>query len=140
MTGSVYKKFDKELFDKNDSIARSKAKEYFLSKGQEVKDNEDKYGPDLVLGSGINVELEVKHSWKGRKFPFKTVQIPERKEKFAKIGCLFVMFNSDLTSGFLIQSKDILESPKVEVSNKFVKSGEKFFQIDIDKCEQFFLT
>lgn len=140
MIGSAYKKFDKELFDKNDKLAREAAKNYFMSLGIDAVDNPDKYGPDILLKDGNMVEVEVKHSWKGNEFPFDTLQLPTRKEKFAKLGCIFLVFNTDLSCFLKIKSSDILTSPTKEVSNKFVSKGEKFYQVDIDKCELFSLT
>lgn len=132
----VYKKFDKDLYDANDKIAREKAKLYFSRFNFTVTDNPDKYGPDLILTDGTNkcfVECEIKHNWKGETFPFNTIQFPERKSKFAKMGVVFFMLNSEADHAIIVSGNVLLQSPMVEVSNKYVPSGENFFQVPVDK-------
>ena len=46
---------------------------------------------------------------------------------------MFMVFNSDKSYAFLVKGKDILDSPLVEISNKYVNKGEKFFQIPVDR-------
>ena len=133
----TYKKFDQKLFNKNDVPAREAAKKFWESRGVHARDNPDVYGPDLILDIGNLLEVEIKHTWRD-KFPFDTLQLPERKEKFAKIGCMFMVFNSNLTQAFLFDGDTVLDSPKKEVYNKYVSKGELFFQIPINKvrlCE-----
>lgn len=131
---TVNKKFNSGLYLANDSKAKQKAKEYFLSIGVVAKDNPDKYGPDLILESGEFVEVEIKHTWKDS-FIYDTLQIPVRKEKFARLGTTFIVFNSDTSKAFIINSKDILNSVRKEVSNKYITKGEMFFQVPIDKLK-----
>lgn len=129
-----YKKFDQKLFDGNDQPARQAAKKFWESRGVHARDNPDRYGPDLILDIGNMLEVEVKHTWKD-KFPFDTLQLPSRKEKFAKLGCMFMVFNSDLTKAFLFDGDTVLDSPRKEVYNKYVSQGEIFFQIPISKVK-----
>jgi hypothetical protein len=134
---SHFKKFDKALYEKNDSIAREAAKKFFEAQGVTAVDNPDKYGVDLLLDTGSCVEVEVKHTWKDE-FKFDTLQIPARKEKFAKLGCVFMVFNSNITKAFIVHGAVVLDSPKKEVYNKYVAKGEMFFQVPVDKlilCE-----
>jgi hypothetical protein len=133
----TYKKFDQKLFNKNDVPAREAAKKFWESRGVHARDNPDVYGPDLILDIDNLLEVEIKHTWRD-KFPFDTLQLPARKEKFAKIGCMFMVFNSALTQAFLFDGDTVLDSPKKEVYNKYVSKGELFFQIPINKvrlCE-----
>ena len=132
-----FKKFDKELYEKNDSLAKEAAKKFFAAQGVTAVDNPDKYGVDLLLDTGSFIEVEVKHTWKDD-FKFDTLQIPARKEKFAKLGCLFMVFNSNITKAFIVHGDIVLASPKEEVYNKYMPKGEMFFQIPVDKlilCE-----
>ena len=132
-----FKKFDKELYEKNDSLAKEAAKKFFAAQGVTAVDNPDKYGVDLLLDTGSSIEVEVKHTWKDD-FKFDTLQIPARKEKFAKLGCVFMVFNSNITKAFIVHGDIVLASPKKEVYNKYMPKGEMFFQIPVDKlilCE-----
>lgn len=82
----------------------------------------------------FNIETEIKRVWSGP-FKYQSVQIPERKGKFCNLEkpTLFVMHNADQTEFLVIKDTDILASPCVEVPNKFVWKGEKFYQIPIEK-------
>ena len=132
---SLAKKFDPELFKQNDFRARDAAKDFLLSQGQKAVDNTDKYGPDLVLEDGSFVEVEVKHTWKDR-FAFDSLQVPFRKEKFAKLGCLFLVFNDDCSKVFIVRGEDILTSPVKEIHNKYVSAGELFYQVPLSAVKE----
>ena len=45
----MFKKFDRELFEKFDKLARDAGKRYWKAKGYHVIDNTDRYGPDLIV-------------------------------------------------------------------------------------------
>ena len=129
------KKFNKELYNHNDP-AKFKAIEYFKSKNKNAVVNPDDYGIDLIVDDTFYCEVEVKHNWKGINFPFQTLQIPERKTKFAKISdkpVMFMVFNSEHTHAFLAKATDVLRSRMQEVPNKYVPEGEMFFQVPISK-------
>lgn len=131
---TIYKKFDAGLYAKNDTLAREAAKTYWKKQGVEAKDNPDKYGADLILSTGKLLEVEIKHTWKDE-FKFDSLQIPARKEKFAKLNCMFMIFNSDRSKAFIVDGKDVLDSPKKEVYNKYVSQGEMFFQVPLGKLK-----
>lgn len=131
------KKFSKSLFKENDSVARKAATKYYKNLGYEVRPNEDKYGPDLLLFKentfASYVECEVKRVWKDCDFPWPTVQIPERKSKYVtEKPILFFMLNGKEDRALIIKGNDLVKSPLKEVSNKYVRSGEYFFQIPLN--------
>jgi len=59
------------------------------------------------------------------------------KTKFAKLDkpSYFMIFNNERTHAFLCSHTSLLESPVVEVPNKYVYKGEMFFQVPITKLE-----
>ena len=132
------KMFNQKLFNENDARAREKAK-LLLSNNFIVKDNPDDYGVDLICyrkcdNKKFYVEVEVKLLWSGQKFPWSDINILGRKEKYFKVpNTMMLMFNTDLTSCFIVSGKTILESPKVEVSNYRNPSGEMFFKVPYTK-------
>jgi len=130
----IRKSFDQSLYNQNDSKAREAAKKYWFNNGVNIIDNPDRYGPDLIFDDGSFLEVEVKHTWTDT-FPFDTLQLPERKEKFAKLNCKFMVFNKTFTKAFLFDGDQVLQSDKKEVKNKFVPNGEMFFQIPISKIQ-----
>lgn len=134
----VRKKFDKDLYDIYDSVAKEAARDALQKKGYTVCDNIDKYAQDLVAekdGKMFLVETEVKNVWKGPEFPYDTVQLPERKKKFFKERTLFFIWNAELTHAIVFWSDDVKDLEPVEVPNKYRYKGEYFFQIPVGKNE-----
>jgi len=137
----TYKKFDKELFEANDLKARTATKLVVAQVyGVEVRDNPDKYGPDLMAykdGEFVGyVECEIKRVWGLGEFQYDTVQFPERKAKFLKLGSiLFIMFNQDLSRCLMLNGETLASSPQVVVRNKYCPSGELFFQVPRENVE-----
>jgi len=140
----VRKSFSKELHAKHDEKARSQAKTYWKAQGYHVVDNPNTKGVDLIL---INpdteeiegyVEVEVKNNWNAKAFQYGTLQLPERKGKYIdQYGnrIRYMVYSKDLTQAFIISSLVLKRSPLVEVSNKFVRKGEYFYQVPVAKCQ-----
>ena len=133
MANSTRKVFSKSLFDETDTSARAAAKLYW----QSVEDHPDRYAVDLIVDTGTETfycEVEIKKVWSGTTFKYDTLQIPERKSKFAKLDkpAYFMVFNNEVTHAFLCPSSILLSSPVVEVPNKYVYKGEMFFQVPIN--------
>jgi hypothetical protein len=132
----VKKRFDRELFNENDRLARAAGKRYWISKRYQVIDNPDTYGPDLIIDTGTEKfygEVEIKRVWSGESFAYDTLQIPARKKKFIGLDMptQFIVFNADQTYGFLCTCSQLAAAPVVEVANKYVYSGEMFYQVPI---------
>ena len=130
------KRFSEALHGKHDKPARIRTMEYMQIKGYEIWENPNTYGQDLIAEGSkgkFYVECEVKTVWDTDKFPFDTVQLPERKRKFFASPTLFFIWNKPLTSAILFKSEDIKDLTPVEVSNKYIASGELFYQIPLDK-------
>jgi hypothetical protein len=142
------KKFSTDLFSSYDSPARAAVMEYVSRNGLYIQQNDDKYGPDLVVFKGFKphyyIEAEVKRVWKPEqdRFPWSTIQIPERKGKFLKLGkpIEFWVLREDLARAIIIPDFVISNSPLVEVKNKFIKEGELFFRIELVECDIVDLT
>ena len=59
------------------------------------------------------------------------MQLPERKSKFFDKPTLFFIWNKSITTAKMFKSKDIKSLTPVEVSNKYIASGELFYQIPL---------
>lgn len=133
------KRFDINLYEQNDKLAKESAIKLLDKRKYKIEENPKKRGVDLLVynkGEHIfNIECEIKRVWTGKDFPYESVQFPERKEKFAKLDkpTLFIMFNKDQSAFLAVDSRDLVKSPKVEVPNKYVYSGELFFQVPLKK-------
>lgn len=132
------KRFDKELYEANDRLARENVRK--VAPNFDIRDNVKKRDVDLLVydkdGNHVaNIETEIKRVWKGPDFKYESVQFPERKAKYAKLDkpTIFVMFNEDQSKFLVVKDKDLLASPAVVVPNKYVYAGELFFQVPLDK-------
>ncbi len=134
----VRKQFDPKLYAENDRIAKELAATLIasISKTYEVIENPKKREVDLlVYKNGVhlfNVETEIKRVWQTQEFLYESVNFPERKLKYANLDkpTLFIMFNNDQTSYLCVTSDTLANSPLNIVPNKYVRYGEKFFQVD----------
>lgn len=140
------KPFNQKLFDENDAAARD-AVSNFLSSTEDCKvsPNPDQYSVDLLVTGGLadyGVEVEVKRVWKGSHFPWNTVQLPERKRKHMKLvekGKLsridYWVLNNELTHAWVIPGELLTRMLPEEVSNKYMRRGEKFFAVPVSLCK-----
>jgi hypothetical protein len=149
------KSFSRSLHGTFDSPARAAVLEFLESESLYAIQNDDTYGPDLIVYKGFQpkyyVECEVKLAWRAAlasssedelgvvdegTFPFSTIQLPERKLKFCKLGipCEFWILRSDLQYAMIIPDYVVTAHTPVEVPNKYVESGELFYQIPVTEC------
>ena len=140
----VRKTFSRDLHSRHDNPARAQAKSYWSQQGYVVVDNPNEKGVDLLLVDPDTndvvgyVEVEVKNNWNNKTFQYGTLQLPERKGKYIeqygnKIN--YMVYSKDLTQAFIIGSLVLKRSPLVEVSNKYVRKGEYFYQVPVNKCK-----
>jgi hypothetical protein len=137
----VRKPFSTSLYDTNDS-----AKDIFIKwlTSQEIEAwvNPDQYGIDVLSKNKAGIEhaweVEVKHNWKGAKFPFDSLHYSNRKQKFLKNpkSVSFVTFNSERTHMLISKGVD-LAAAEVVVKDTIYTEGEKFIEIPVDKCRLF---
>lgn len=137
------KKFSKGLFATYDQMARDATVDYFKKLGFTAVANEDTYAQDLIVVGEIDnypeqyfVECEVKAIWREGNFPFPNVQLPYRKKKFFNKPTQFFIWNATCTRAMTFWSHDVKVLEPVVVPNKFVASGEKFYQIPIDMVQE----
>ena len=114
-----------------------------VKRNYKIEENPKKRNVDLLVykkGKHIlNIETEVKRlDWKAGEFLYDTVQLPQRKKKFCEldVNTIFVIWNKDQTAYISFKDKDVLNSPLVEVPNRYCFKGEYFYQIPIKKCKQ----
>lgn len=135
---TVRKRFDRELFEKYDQLARQATTQYLKGQSYAVEEHPDRYAQDLVVTHGdtqFYAECEVKIVWEGGDFPYPDVQLPQRKQKFfSDPPTLFFIWDKPVTSAMTFWSTDIVESglEPVEVPNKYVYSGEYFYQVPLN--------
>ena len=130
----MIKPFSLELYADNDN-AKELVIKWLESKGCTAWVNPDQYGIDLLFknpeGDYYSCEVEVKHNWKGAKFPFKTMHIPARKLKFATDNAIFVVLNSERTHLIMLHGEDLRKAPIVRKDTIYTE-GEYFVEIEVD--------
>lgn len=131
--------FSPEAFNRADALAREATTNYLSGLGYTVTPHPDMYAQDLVAekdGKQFLVECEQKTLWKGQRFPFQSVQLPERKRKFFNTRTLFFIWNNEWDSAMVFWSTQIQHLEPVEVPNRRIARGEYFFQIPLSLTKQ----
>ena len=133
------KRFDRDLFQKYDQLARDVTTKYLQSIGYEVTEHPDRYAQDLIAYGTDNdfcVECEVKLVWEVSEFPYPNVQLPERKKKFFNVPTQFFIWNKPLEHAMTFWSHDVATLDPVEVPNKYVYAGEYFYQVPMEMIKK----
>jgi len=136
----MYKEFSRSSHNLFDEAARTRAKQFWRSNGYLCADNEDIYGVDLHVSNNkrqFNCEVEVKQSWHGLNFMYDTIHIPVRKAKFLTNPTVFMVFNAGLHRVAVIPRKAVKAAPKVEVPNREIRLGERFFDVPVSQAKFF---
>lgn len=138
-----YYKSNPDIGEEHDTIARDVCKKHLPLLYKQIislEDHPNKYDIDLIAnttdnGDTLYVECEYSLSWKTGKFPFPILNVPSRKEKFfiKYDRSIYCLVNKDKTMMGIVKGEDILNSPLKETPNRFNKSGEYFFKVDLDK-------
>jgi hypothetical protein len=135
----VNKKFDQALHDEFDELGRDMSKQFYKRYGVDLKDNPDQYGVDLIAYRDDKkvgyVEVEVRTFWRGSKFPFPTLNVPERKRKLLELDLpvSLLSWSSNGDYGFMCNADVILNSMVIERPNKYMAEKEYFFAVPVDK-------
>lgn len=132
------KKFSQELYDRDD-FAKELVIRFLQQNSFIAWVNEDQYGIDVIAekdGDVFEIEVEVKHNWKGRDFPYDSVHFSERKRKFIKPSKfnVFWMLNDDWSWALLIDGLQMSEAPVI-VKDTIYTTNEKFIAVPIDQAE-----
>lgn len=137
----VRKRFDKDLHAQYDKLGRDVVKG-FVNKNweMEAEDNPNPYGIDLLLyKDGVLcglAEVEVRPAWKTIEFPYEDLNVPQRKRKLLENTgqpTFFFSVNKDGTALFHCDAESVLQSELKESHNKYVRAGEYFFKVPLDK-------
>lgn len=129
------KPFSQELYN-TDNSACEVVIDFLTKQGWQVGYHPDKYAIDLLASNGKEnweIEVEVKHNWQGKDFPFKDVHFSARKLKFANKHSIFIMLNSDRSYGLGVRGTVVLNSPIV-VKNTIYTQEEEFIAVPISSC------
>jgi len=133
-----HKKFDKELFDKNDPLGRKIVEKYFNKQGFIVEPYENEFQVDLVVKDKEGniqcyVEVEIKHVWVEN---FSTVDVPYRKKEVVSRQMehpvyVFLIVN-ELSEAIVFTQKDVYDS---FIRDKDTYNGgmNTFYEVPKDK-------
>ncbi len=131
------KPFSRELYNRDDAAKEFVIDYFTIRHGFFVYVNPDPYGIDLIVENErgrFELEVEVKHNWKGSKFPYKTIHFAARKLKFAQNpeNVSFIMLNDDWSYGLVIEGETFAQSPII-VKDTIYTQRERFVEIPFDK-------
>jgi hypothetical protein len=117
---------------------------YMEDQGLVARENDDRYGPDIVRWTGFKptsyIEVAQRSAWREGEWPDKwdPVNIEERKIHLFKLGlpCEYWVVSKDLKNALIIPDHVVVSCMDTleEVSNRAVRSGEKFIRIPLEQC------
>lgn len=130
------KAFDQELYDQDDA-AKFHVIDYLGRHDIVARVNPDPYGIDLLAdkdGEPYEVEVEVKHNWKGETFPFDSLHYSYRKAKFLNTtaNVKFITLNHEWTHAGIVDGNDLLDCRIVKKKTLYTQD-EAFIEVPIDK-------
>jgi hypothetical protein len=146
MMSDVRKPFDKELHAAHDPKSRELVKVFFAERGITLKDNPNKYDIDLLTEDSLmRIEVEHRTNWVGKEFPYEGINVPKRKDKFFLEGNThYIILSNDFKYLGFIGAKRIqnyMKSEYLKISpNRFVKQGEKFYEVPRSEFEFYPIT
>ncbi len=128
------KVFSQEHYDQDD-WAKYQIIEWLEGKGYKAWVNPDQFGIDILAtrwGRQFAFEVEVKHNWRGRYFPYEQIHFSARKKKFVALDVetWFVMLNHDRTMALLVDGEHISAAPIANKNTKY-SQNEAFVSVDI---------
>jgi hypothetical protein len=132
------KPFSPELYGEDDN-AKDLLIAYLESSGWKAWVNPDQYGIDVLsvdpYGDEVELEVEVKHNWKGPKFQYDTLHYSDRKRKFLKDPghTFFVTFNHERTHALFVPGLLLNEAPTI-VKDTIYTRNEKFIEVIASEC------
>ena len=126
------KPFDSELYDRDDH-AKHVVIEWLKTYDITARVNPDDYGIDLLGyrdNESYEIEVEVKHSWKGRRFPFESLHYSARKLKFLNTtaSVKFITLNHEWTRCAVVDGDDLSSAQIVKKKTKYTDL-EEFIEI-----------
>jgi len=131
------KPFDINLYNADDN-AKDLVIQWLRTYGYNMQVNPDTYGIDLIgtdsTGKQIAVEVEVKHHWTGSHFPFRTVHVSARKQKFIRPDSYLVMVNHDRTH-VLTLNYETPSQARLVTKPTIYTTDEQFLQVDVEMAK-----
>jgi len=130
-----HKPFDAQMYGADDNAKHDVIK-WLEGRGFTAWVNPDQYGIDVLAlyeGNLLSFEVEVKHNWKGDKFPFDAVHFSARKLKFATPNSYFTMLNNERSLVLVTTGVIVAASPIVSKQTKYTAS-ERFIEVPLARC------
>ena len=135
----VRKPFSASNHNANDGAGKKVVINFLRKRGIDAIENPNDYGID-IMAAKYEVERRTIYT---DQWPYSTVHVPERKEKFFhhNIYYVVVMHHETKTKTFdtlLFCDTDVIKKyPLVEVPNKSVKKGEFFYDVPLSEWKEF---
>lgn len=128
------KPFDRTLYNRDDDAKQDVIAWVARRYGYHLYVNPDDYGIDLLCENGWSFEVEVKHNWRGARFPYQEVHFSARKLKFANRRSIFVMLNSERSHGLLVAGDVVRRCKIVRKATKYT-ADEQFVEVPVRLVE-----
>lgn len=141
------KAFSRDAYQTHNDSAVTAVLEYLDDQDLWAQENDDKYGPDIVVWTGFRptsyIEVEQRTAWKTGPWPehWAEIHIPERKGHMyfsLALPCEHWILSADSSNALIVPDYIIREHKDSlrEFRNAKVKEGELFYHIPLESCIQ----
>lgn len=134
--------FNQQAYNNNDKLAKETVSGWLTTRGNRVVES-GRYDIDLSVSSadGRRMDFECERrsipAWEsGSAFPYPTITIPLRKEKFASPVAYFATVNSSCTAVVVLPAS-VVTGSAVVLRNTKDRGWEKFYDVPIGSGWQF---
>ena len=123
------KPFSQDLYDNNDWVKHLFVDILNSVDTHNARINPNQYGIDIITDD-FDFEVEIKHNWKGKEFPYDTMHYANRKRKFISPSSFFVTFNSNATRYFITHSNALVAQPLI-IKGTTLTQREEFIVVPV---------
>lgn len=134
-------KYSQEMYDKFDEMGKNAVKRFFAERNLKAVPNPtNKFVIDMYVYDGDELvalaEAEVRSEWTGKRFPFPTIHVPIRKDKYLHqdLPSFYFTINHDATATYVIDAQDVVKSNR-HMTDTTRQKNELFFDVPLSKAK-----
>lgn len=122
------KGFSKSLHEKYDAMGRESALEHFKCWGIKLTPHPNEKDVDFIMEDGTILDVEVRTKWTGPVFPYSSIHVLERKERYLDQKFLMMFISMDQNYALLLREHQIKKCPK-KYSPNYLNKNEYVFDV-----------
>ena len=122
------KDFSQDLYDRYDKMGKDAATEHFKCWGINLIPHPNIKDVDFIMEDGTILDVEVRPPWTGPIFPFSTIHVLKRKERYFNQKFFMMFINNNAEYALLLREYQIKDCP-VEHKPNYLNKNEYVFDV-----------